>query len=174
TLPDNEADDRFYSHALIQPLESEVLADAITDVLDIPEQYGDEAIGTRAVTLFDSKIPSESLDILGRCDREDTCESVVSSSGGLPQMLHMFNGGLINARISDPNGRLAKLIASGQSPDAIIDAMYQRALSRRPSQQEREFWSRHLASTTDAGPLRAILEDIVWSLVTCREFGTNH
>ncbi|MEO2035661.1 MAG: DUF1549 domain-containing protein, partial [Planctomycetaceae bacterium] len=50
TLPDNEADDRFYSHALIQPLESEVLADAITDVLDIPEQYGDEPIGTRAVT----------------------------------------------------------------------------------------------------------------------------
>ena len=174
TLPGNAADDRFYSHALVQPLEPEVLADAITDVLDLPEQYGDQPVGTRAVTLFDPKIPSESLDILGRCDREDTCESVVSTSGGLPQMLHMFNGRLINERISDPDGRLAQLVASRQPPHAIIDEMYQRALGRRPAPQEQDFWSRQLASAAGSDEMRAMLEDIVWSLVTCREFGTNH
>ena len=174
TNPANAADDRFYSHALIRPMEPEVLADAISDVLGVPEQYGDQPIGTRAVALFDSNIESHSLDILGRCSREDSCETAAAPTGGLPQKLHMFNGQLINSRMSDTGGRLAKLVAAGQTPDEIVDQFYQRVLGRHPSTQEQEFWDRQLGAATNRRQQQELLEDFVWSLLTCREFVTNH
>ena len=101
-LPRNTADDRFYSHALRKPLEPEVLADAISDVLGVPDKYGDEPEGTRAVSLFDPNTKSDALDILGRCAREASCESSTGPIGGLPRKLHLFNGALLNARIGAP------------------------------------------------------------------------
>ena len=74
-LAANRDDDRFYSHAYRRPLESEVLADAVTDVLGAAERYGDQPLGTRAVALVNPRTPSRTLDVLGRCAREDSCES---------------------------------------------------------------------------------------------------
>ena len=64
TIPGNAADDRYYSHALRKPLEPEVLADAISDVLGVADTYGSQPFGTRAVALFDASIKSDALDIL--------------------------------------------------------------------------------------------------------------
>jgi len=172
TLPENEADDRFYSHAIKKPLEAEVLADAISDVLDTPDQYGEQPLGTRAVALFDPKIESEALDVLGRCSREDTCESSSAPAGGLPQKLHLFNGPLINSRLADTDGRLGRLVAEGKSPEEIVEAFYLTALSRRPSSEEQAFWSEQFAKA-DVAP-QVVVEDFVWSLLSCQEFVTNH
>ena len=100
TLPGNAADDRFYSHAYRRPLEPEVAADMIADVTGVPDTYGDEPAGTRAVTLFDPLTPAPSLDILGRCARAASCEGT-AAGGGLPAKLHLLNGGLINRKIGD-------------------------------------------------------------------------
>ena len=43
----NVADVAFYSHYNVRPLQAEVLADAISDVLDSPLAYGGQLIGTR-------------------------------------------------------------------------------------------------------------------------------
>lgn len=172
--PDNRSDDRFYSRALTRPLEAEVLADAISDVTGLPETYGDVPSGTRAIALFDPKIPSPSLDILGRCSREESCESAAETAGGLTRKLHLFNGPLLNRRIADPNGRLARQIRSGTRPEKIIRDLYLRALSREPSLRERQFWTRQIRSTDDATQQKEILEDFLWGLLTCQEFVTNH
>ena len=100
------------SDAVRQALEPEVLADAISDVLGVAGRYGDEPKGTRAVTLVDPKTRSVALDILGRCSREESCESPTGSTGGLQRKLHLFNGALLNARIAAPGGRLDKMIAA--------------------------------------------------------------
>jgi hypothetical protein len=171
-LPENSADDRFYSHALTRPLEPEVLADAISDVLGMADQYGDQPLGTRAVALFDGNVTSEALDVLGRCAREDSCETSTDPSGGLPVKLHLFNGALINRRLADSEGRLAKLIAEGKSPGEIVEQYYVRALGRNPSASEREYWKEQLAVDNTEQP--KILEDFVWSLISCREFVANH
>lgn len=171
-LSRNPADDRFYSHFLARPLEPEVLADAISDVMGIPDQYGDQPHGTRAVALFDSKISSEALDILGRCSREESCETATSASGGLPQKLHMFNGPLINRRLSAAEGRLANLIASGKTAAEIVEELYLRALGRQPSVAERRFWNEQFSVPN--GTRQQIAEDFMWSLLNCREFATNH
>lgn len=174
TLPQNMADDRFYSHALHKPLEPEVLADAISDVLGIPDEYGNEPDGTRAVTLFDPNTESSALDILGRCGRESTCESSTASIGGLQRQLHLFNGELLNARIGVPGSRLDKLVSNRKTPIEIVNEFYLAALSRRPTNTEQQYWKQHIDVNASANSQRAILEDMVWSLMTCREFQTNH
>ena len=170
----NQEDDRFYSHALRRPLEAEVLADAITDVLGVAEQYGSQPVGTRAIALVNPQTPSKSLEILGRCDRRDSCESATPSVGGLPQKLHLFNGELLNARIGSIGGRLDQAITAKRKPIEIISEFYQVALSRLPTDAERQFWSRELNATHSANETRELLEDFVWSLLTTREFSTNH
>ncbi len=170
----NKDDDRFYSHAARRPLEPEVLADAISDALGVAGKYGDEPDGTRAVMLVNPKTPSRTLDILGRCGRDESCESSPDAIGGLPQKLHLFNGALLNARIAAEGSRLNQLHSSGKQPMEIVNAFYLAALNRRPSDQEQEHWKGKLARLKSTDDQRAFLEDFVWGLMTCNEFVTNH
>jgi len=173
-VPGNRTDDRFYSHTVRQPLEPEVLADAISDVLGVPDKYGDQPRGTRAVTLIDPKTSSRSLDILGRCGRDESCESAAPATGGLPQKLHLFNGPLINARIGVPGSRLSKLLSAGKPHTEIVSEFYLVALNRHPSDKEAKHWASQLDAITSVAGKREFLEDFVWGLLTCREFVTNH
>ncbi|MCH2182399.1 MAG: DUF1549 and DUF1553 domain-containing protein [Mariniblastus sp.] len=170
----NEADDRFYSHMVRKPLEPEVLADAISDVLGVVDQYGDELPGTRAVQLRDGAIRSDALDILGRCNRTNSCEGAPSPTGPLAQKLHLFNGALLNGRIGASGGRLDRLIETNRNPLEIVREFYQVALNRAPSEEEIKLVSRWLDDQQPAASQREVLEDFVWSIVTCQEFVANH
>ena len=170
----NEADDRFYSHMLRKTFEPEVLADAISDVLGVAGNYGDEPTGTRAVELRDGAIPSDALDILGRCNRSNSCEATPSPTGPLAQKLHLFNGKLLNERIGAEGGRLDRLIKSEKTPMEIVDEFYQVALNRLPNEKEVEFLSQLLDVKKQSAEQRDELEDFVWGIVTCKEFVTNH
>ena len=167
----NKDDDRFYSHALRRPLDAEVLADAMSDVLGVASKYGDEPEGTRAVALVDPRTPSRTLDILGRCDREDSCENSTGAADGLSQKLHLFNGPLLNARIAAEGSRLRRLLDAGRKPIDIVDEFYVVALGRHPTSEEEQHWKQQLDSATDTS---AFLEDFVWGLLTSQEFVTNH
>ena len=176
TVSGNEIDDRYYSHRMPQSLEPEVLADAISDVLEVSERYGDTALGTRAVTLVDPGIESQTLDVLGRCSRQDTCETpvLVQDNGGLSRKLHLFNGPLLNQRIASNRGRLSRLLESGATVEVVVDEFYLAALGRPVSDGEKRFWNERLKSLADPTEKREQLEDFVWGLLTCKEFVTNH
>lgn len=172
TLERNQNDDQYYSHFLRKPLPPEVLADAISDVLGVSEPYGSEPPGTRAVSLIDPQTESRSLDILGRCSREDSCETEGGSAGGgLTLKLHLFNGGLLNDRIASPESRLAVSLRDNAPAMDIVETFYQLAVQRDPNEAERHFWQ---AQLRDPAEQRAVLEDFVWSLLSCEEFVTNH
>jgi len=173
TVPGNAEDDRYYSHALRRPLEAEVLADGISYVLNVPAQYGGKAPGQRAVTLVDLYTPSRTLDILGRCGREESCESETSISGGLTRNLHLLNGELINARISHEEGRLARLFDADTAPMDIIDELYLVALSRKPAGATRRFWREQLANVETGEQQQRLLEDFLWSLLASSNFNNK-
>jgi hypothetical protein len=168
---ENENDDRFLSHALVRPLSAEVLVDALGDVTGTTEQFPDQPRDTRAVQLVVPEIPSEALDILGRCSRTDPCETP-TVTGGISPMLYQINGPLINARLTAPDGRLQRLIREGKTDQEILEQFYLAALGRFPEQTEVQFW-RDAAKYSGKTERTHWLEDAVWSLLVSREFTTN-
>ncbi len=175
-VPANQADDRFYSHALVRPLDPEVLLDALVDVTGVPQRYADLPLGTRAVTLFDSRIPSPQLDILGRCSREESCEegTPTAVTGGLTRKLHLVNGALINGKICHEHGYLNQLLKSRLSREEIVTQLYRTCFSRDPTNLEEEHWQRQWKQSAVVAERQQWFEDLFWSLLACREFVTNH
>lgn len=169
---ENQADDRFYSRAYPRALSAEVLADALADVTGVSDRYGDLPLGTRAIALKDPATPAPSLDILGRCSRQGSCDEP-NSGGGLAAKLHRLNGELINRKITAREGRLHRLLTAGKSNETILEEFYLRALGRPPVQAEREHWLKQLADATSTSRAE-IFEDIVWALLNGRDFSTNH
>ncbi len=174
--PENQDDDRFYSHMIERTLLPEVLADALTDVTGVPDRYGDQPQGTRAVELLGPQIESDALDILGRCSRDESCDGPSTAGGplSLTATLHRLNGPFINRKITDPAGRLAILLEQGVASEDILEEYYLRALGRRSTDPERSFWARQFRDAPSPDEQADILQDAIWSLLNCREFTTNH
>lgn len=170
-VPGNEADDRYYARSYRRALEPEVLADAIVAVTGVSEHYVGFPPGTRAITIYDPLSPAPSLDVLGRCSRVAACEEN-AVGGGLPAKLHLLNGEMLNAKIADQDGRLAKRIAAGKTDREIVTEFYLLGFGRPPGEKELANW---LARIEKAGPAgrRACLEDFVWGLLNSRDFTNN-
>ena len=116
-------------------------------------------------------MPAQSLDILGRCSREDGCEEPdTARPGNLPRALHLINGPLINGKVATTAGRLPQLV---ERPDEdLVDELYLRTLTRPPTPKERDFWMGQLKSAGAVSSKSQVAEDFLWSLLTCREFAT--
>lgn len=169
----NRLDEQFYSHAIRRPLEAAVLADAASDVLGVAEQYGNLPLGTRAIEILDPTTSSRTLDILGRCDREESCEDTGNQANGLTKRLHLFNGEFLNARITVNQGRLSELLRLGLSDRDIITEYYLAAYSRYPTDREISFWETRLSQYTGE-PRRNFLQDFVWAILNSKDFTTDH
>lgn len=163
---------QFYVHQSWRPLEAEVLADAIADASGIWDRYGDQADGTRAISLVDPATASVSLDALGRCSRRSSCEAELVSTT-LPRQLHQLNGGLVNDKVVHADGILHQLIDRRLDNPAIVCELYLRTLARPPTERELEYWLGSLNASA-ASERVAILEDLFWGLLNCREFTHNH
>ncbi len=173
TTPQNAADDRFYSHAFSKPLMPEILADAVADVTGVMNEFGEKVIPARGVTLIDPLQPAPSLDILGRCNRTNDCDSREAGANGLAGQLHLLNGPFLNEKLTGETNRLKQMLALKKSDSQIVKAFYLRAFSRTPTLVEQEKWESKLASK-DESDCRERLEDFVWAILSSREFMENH
>jgi hypothetical protein len=180
TNPGNRDDSINYSHALPRPLEAEVLLDAISTATGIPEDFvppGGEIYayetappGTRAINLkFPSSYRSRFLDIYGRPQRDSVGER--DNKANLSQALHILVGSTYSRKLGGPGGLLEALLKSRASDREAIDELYLAALSRFPSEEERS----RLAALVRSHPQRGeALEDLLWALISSREFAENH
>ncbi len=177
--PSNRKDAVNYSRALARPLEAEVLLDAISSATGIPEgflppediyAYETAPPGTRAINLkFPSSFHSRFLDIYGRPQRDMVGER--ESKANLSQALHILVGSTYLRKLSQEGGRLDALLKRGVSDEAVIDELYLATLSRFPSEDERQ----RLTALVQSHLERAeALEDLLWALISSREFAENH
>ena len=173
TVGVNGLDDRFYSHRIPRKLSAEVLVDAWCDVTGVAENYPNQPKGTRAIELVSPRIESRSLDVLGRCARDGECEASGNSpaEAALAADLHVLNGEILNAKLAAPQGRLHSLLQSKAIDEEILSEFYLRAFSRPPRHDEKAYW---LKQFSKASTRQTVLEDWLWSVLTCREFTTNH
>jgi hypothetical protein len=88
--------------------------------------------------------------------------------GTIPQALLMMNSQLVHISTA-ARGKtiLAKMLADKESNDAIVAALYERALCRKPTVKEKDVCARYI---TKVGHREEALEDILWSLVNSTEF----
>ena len=165
--PSNREDRINYSHALPRPLEAAVLLDAISQVTGVPEVFGKMPVGTRAIQL---RFPDGSpfLEIFGRPLRDVVPES--GTKPNLGQSLHMLVGATFNSKLSQEGGRLEQILRSGASEGEIIEELYLVALGRFPAEKERVGHERMFRGR----PREEAAEDLLWALVTSREFSENH
>jgi hypothetical protein len=88
--------------------------------------------------------------------------------GTIPQALLMLNSALVH-KATSAQGRtvLADLLGRGLDDEAIVTALYERVLARRPTPRERDACLRHVRRS---GKRAEGLEDVLWCLVNSTEF----
>jgi hypothetical protein len=173
TLPQNQHDFRFYSHAQARRLPAEVLLDAIGAATGEPEQFAGYPLGIRAIQVPDPGLDSYFLTLFGRSERVTACACERSGDVTLPQLLHLQNSDGLTARIRAADGRLQRLLNSGQSDQQVISELFQATLSRQPTTDEQSAVEAQLLNVS--GTERSdVFQDLFWALLNSREFAFQH
>ena len=88
----------------------------------------------------------------------------------LSQALHLMNGDTVINAIR--NGKLiSDSLKEGRTPEQIIESIYVRALTRKPTPEEHAALMALVNESQDKGKT---LEDIFWAVLNSREFVFNH
>jgi hypothetical protein len=163
----NASDRDNFSHAIPRRLSAEELMDAIASAAGARARFPDVPEDTAAAQLVDPHIGGEGfLDVFGRPPRESSCECERRSDFSLPQALNLVNGRTISDAVADPKGRVARLVLSGRSDEAMVDELYLAGLSRLPTQQERHRGVEYLSKAAKGS--RA--QDLLWALLNSKAF----
>ena len=178
--PENGADDRFYSHYLVKRMSAEVMLDALSQVTGAPSEFPDYPKGLRALQLPDSNIVSYFLNAFGRPVREFTCECERNAEPSITQTLHLANGKTLNDKLKLPENVIKRWLDEKISDVDVIDRIYLSTLSRYPSATEKERLVAALAeaesvaagadAAAQSAARRDALEDILWAVLTSKEF----
>jgi hypothetical protein len=167
----NKQDEIYASHATTRLLSAEQLLDAICAVTNVPETFPNTPVGMRATQLADPPTDHYFLKVFGQPQREMACQCERSGESNLSQALQMINGPVVHNKLRADNGRIAQMIAAGQSDDEIITTLYLAAVSRPPVAEELAASKQHIAGQSDR---RMALEDVGWAILNSKEFLFQH
>lgn len=168
----NAADEQNFSHAAWKTVPAEVLLDAICQATGISEEFNGWPAGYRAIQVWDNRMPSHFFRVFGRPQRVSVCECERGDQPSIAQALALMNSPETVRKIRHRDGMAAKLAASKQSAEAIIEELYLTTLSRFPNSKEQTLMQRAFAESGDNR--RAAVEDILWALLNTKEFIYNH
>lgn len=186
--PGNADDLRFYCRYYPRRLMAEVLHDAVVQVTEVPSKFTEIEFpgsdktatkaypeGTSSLELSDSAVANYFLKTFGRHQRRITCECERSDQPTVIQALHLNNGTTLNEKLSDKQCVISRWIDNRVAIESVIEEAYLRSLSRLPSAAERKKVGSVIAENDLAQvSRRESLEDLLWSLMTSREFLFAH
>lgn len=169
----NERDHRNFAHAELRRMRAEVMLDCVSQVTETRNKFRGLPLGARAVQIADGNTSSYVLATFGRAKRESVCSCEVKMEPNLSQALHMINGNTSNGKISQGQF-VAKCRQKKMDAAAIIEDMYIRCFTRKPTKTESDKLLALVNEKPDAKFQQEVLEDIFWSLLNSREFLFNH
>jgi hypothetical protein len=175
--PSNALDDRFFSRSHARPLAAQVMLDIINNATGIDERFvghgspaGNGDFGVARFVQF--PVPHTGnyfLQVFGASRRSvlsDVCPKLEPS---VSQALHLMNSGYVNGKIR--GGKFVRdMLAPELTERAIIEAAYLRTFCRLPSEAE---VSAALELHKKSDDRRMWVEDLLWGLMTSREFLFN-
>lgn len=169
----NESDHSNFAHAELRRLRAEVMLDCVSQVTETQNKFRGLPTGARAVQIADGNTSSYFLTTFGRAKRESVCSCEVKMEPNLSQALHMINGDTSNSKIRQGQF-VAKCIQQKMDVPGIIEDMYIRCFTRKPSPEETARLLAIVNEQKDQKAQQEVLEDIFWSLLNSREFLFNH
>ena len=162
----NEDDEQNFSHHYVRRLPAEVLLDAISHATGAPEHFPGRPRGTRAIELWDNRLPSYFLEIFGRPERTSPCECGRTSEPTMSQALHLMNAPEVETKISSADGRVARLVESGAATAVLVDELCLATLGRFPRDSEQQL-AQQLFETA---PPQQAAQDFLWTLLNSYDF----
>jgi hypothetical protein len=179
--PGNASDTKFLSHYTIKRLPAEALLDAFSQVTGVPEMFDGYPAGTRAMQLPDIQVKSEFLNIFGRPKRIVCDAGERSNEPSVAQALHVINGETLNQKLMAPQSAAALYLKLGLSDARTIEHVYLSAFSRYPTAEEKQratdllVKARQVKGNADVvlQARREALEDLLWALLSSKEFLFN-
>jgi hypothetical protein len=166
----NETDERNFAHANVRRVPAEQLLDCLSQVTTAQEKFKGLPLGARAVQIADGQTSTYFLTTFGRAKRETVCDCEATTDPSLSQALHMLNGDAVQGKIAR-GGLVKQWIADGRTPEQVIETIFVRSLTRKPTQDE---MTKLTAVVGEAESPQAGLEDVFWAVLNSREFLFNH
>lgn len=173
--------DRNFGRALVRRLTAEQLADAVDQVTGSPTDFGVYPVGTRAAQVpgilgprrGNGRLgePDPFLTLFGKPVRLLACECERSTATTMGQAFQLISGPRIHSRLTSPGNKLDQWLSEHLPPEELVDDIFWTALSRSPTEEERQRFSVYLGSASDP---RAALEDVTWALLNSKEFLLRH
>jgi hypothetical protein len=172
TMPNdtNKQDERNFSHAVARRIPAEQVLDCISQVTLKQDKFRGLPLGARAVQIANGATSTYFLNTFGRAQRATVCACEASTDPSLSQALHLINGDATNGKIQQ--GKLIQQLKSeGLNQNQIIEKLFVRCLSRKPTAKEVEELGKLVAAAPDEVQG---LEDVFWVVLNSREFIFNH
>lgn len=167
--PRREVSETPFTATVAQPLRSDQLFNALLSALDSPEPEGSfnrrgrpQAMGPYGLNAS----VRQGFEAAFGFDPSDPRESV---GGSIPQALALMNGVRINLAVQaiGQETMLGRLLESTDDNEAVVEDLYLRTLSRRPTKVELATALKYCRSTKKREP---VFEDLLWALVNSSEF----
>ena len=168
-----------FAHAIVRPLDAEVLVDAVCQITGTTEQYS-SAIpepytfippDQRSIALADGSIRSTFLETFGRPPRDTGLLSERNSKPSASQRLYLLNSGDVQRKIQQ-GPKLQALLQAPGSPRQLVTSLYLAVLSRLPTEDELKTATAY--GQPAGGNRRQAALDIVWALLNSAEFRFRH
>ncbi|MGO9919854.1 MAG: DUF1549 and DUF1553 domain-containing protein [Isosphaeraceae bacterium] len=164
-------DEANFAQAAVRLLPAEVLLDAISQVLGVPEQFPNAPRSLRSTQLPGPAPGVAFLKTFGKPDRLLTCECERSDATTLAQAFQMINGETLRRKLERSDNRIGRALEDGASDADLLREVYLAALCREPTAAEQ---ARMLAHARSSAARRKNWEDIVWAICNSKEFLLRH
>jgi hypothetical protein len=163
----NAADEANFARAAVRLLPAEVLLDAISQVMGVPDRFPGAPARLRATQLAGVAAEVGFLKVFGKPERLLTCECERAETTTLAQAFQMISGQSVLRKLEDPENRIGRMLGQHASDEAILEELYLAALCRQPKPAERESILSRVGNT--AVP-REAWQDVAWAILNSKEF----
>jgi hypothetical protein len=110
------------------------------------------------------------MDAYGRSMRKTPGPG--SPQPNLSQALDMFAGSTYTSKLAKEGGRISRVLEGNANDQEAIEEFYLATLTRLPTDQERTELLRVLSD--HKGGRSEVLQNLMWALISSREFAYNH
>lgn len=165
----NATDSLNFARARIRRIPAEMLLDSLCEITNAQEKFPGLPLGSRAVQIADGRTSTYFLTTFGRAPRDTVCACEAKAEPTLSQALQLLNGSAVHNKIQQ--GKLVQSwLEAGMSPHEVIEEIYIRCLSRKPTDNELKDL---IALCGDSKKPIAELQDVFWAVLNSREFLFN-